>query len=233
MDRNTKRILHAVNPDKRWAAASLTKLATAVVVLDHARLSKVVPVFARDDVGGAKLRVPNGARVSVQDLLAATLIGSANNTANALVRATGHSRKQFVHDMNTFARRVGARQTRFTEPTGIDPANATTARDMANIAANAFARGIIRTLTLRGSYTVRVLNTGKFHRVKNTNKLVTNSPLIVLGGKTGLLDESRYNFVVEVRNRAWKRLVIVIFGAPSFPSAFSSAEKLAAWAWGQ
>lgn len=231
MDRNSKKIIHAVNPDKPWPAASLTKLATAVVTLDHAKLGKVVRVFSADDVGGAKLHVKNGATLTVLDLLAATLIGSANNTANALVRASGHSLVQFLAEMNAYTRRVGAKHTRFVDASGIDPANTTTARDMALIARNAFSNGTIRSLTQHGSYVIRVLNTGERRRIKNTNKLVTNSPLIVMGGKTGLLDESGYNFVVEVRNKQWQRLMIVIFGAPSFSSAFQSAEKLAAWAW--
>ncbi len=233
MDRSTKRVLHGVNPDKPWPAASLTKLATAVVALNHAKLTSMSRVCPADDVGGAKLRVRSCATLSVQDLLAATLVGSANNTANSLVRASGHTRSQFVRDMNGYARRVGAKSTRFTEPTGIDPANVSTARDLALIARNAFAHGTIRSLTIRGSYTVRMLNTGERRRIKNTNKLVTHSPLIVMGGKTGLLNESRYNFVVEVRNRAWKRLIIAILGAPNFQSAFQSAEKLANWAWSQ
>ncbi len=231
MDRNSKKILHAISPDKVWPAASLTKLATAVVTLEHAKLGKVIRVLDADDVGGAKLHVKNGGTLSMLDLLAATLIGSANNTANALVRASGHPLAQFLRDMNTYTRRVGAKQTRFVDPSGIDPGNTTTARDMALVARNAFSNGTIRSLTQHGSYVIRVLSTGERRRIKNTNKLVTNSPLIVLGGKTGLLDESGYNVVVEVRNRAWNRLVIVIFGAPSFPSAFQSIEKLAAWAW--
>ncbi len=231
MDRNSKKILHAVNADAQWPAASLTKLATAAVTLKHARLSSLVRLRSVDEVGGARLRVADGALLSVRDALAATLIGSANNTANTLVRATGRSRAQFIKEMNAYAKSVGARQTKFVEPSGIEPGNVTTAKDMALLARAAFSDPTVRSLSQSAQYSIRVRNTGERHRIKNTNKLITNSPLIVLGGKTGLLEESDHNFVVEVRNKQWQRLIIVIFGAPSFQSAFSSAEKLAAWAW--
>lgn len=231
MDRNSKKILHAINADRPWPAASLTKLATAAVTLNHARLGSLVRLRSADEVGGARLRVRDGALLTVQDALAATLIGSANNTANTLVRASHRSRAQFVKEMNGYAKSVGARHTTFVEPSGIEPGNVTTAKDMALVARAVFSSTAIRSLSQSAHYTIRVRNTGKLHVIKNTNKLITNSSLIVLGGKTGLLEESDHNFVVEVRNKQWQRLIIVIFGAPSFQSAFSSAEKLAAWAW--
>ncbi len=231
MDRNSKEVLHAVNPDREWPLASITKLAAAMVALQHGKLGTISRVTADDDVGGAKLHVRSGTPLTLHDMLAATLIGSANNTANALVRAIGYTRTQFVKEMNAYAKRVGATHTHFTEPSGIDPANVSTAGDLALIARDAFSNQTIRTLTTSSSYTIRLLNTGKLHRIKNTDKLITQSPIIVMGGKTGLLDESRSNFVVEVRNKAWQRLMVVVLGAPSFHSAFSSAEKLANWAW--
>ncbi len=85
VDRSSGIVLAASGADRVWPIASLTKLMTAQIALDSGtRLSKAFPVKAEDDVGGAKLYVTSGDTFSLDGLLYATLVGSANNAANAL-----------------------------------------------------------------------------------------------------------------------------------------------------
>ncbi|MDG1949841.1 MAG: serine hydrolase, partial [bacterium] len=96
MDRSTGKILTVKNENRVWPIASLTKLMTANVVLDHdVPMTDVADVLNTDNVGGARLWVEDGAEFTVEDLYYATLVASANNAANALSRTTGLTSSAF------------------------------------------------------------------------------------------------------------------------------------------
>ena len=81
--------------------------------------------------------------MTVEDLLYSTLVGSANNTAESLVRASGLSRAEFVARMNSMAKELGAYNTRFVEPSGLSPDNVSSAYDYAIISREIFKNSLI------------------------------------------------------------------------------------------
>ena len=138
-------VLVSNNADKPWVPASLTKLVTALVVIDtKPNLNKTCNVITEDNVGGAKLAAVNGGTYKFKDLFSAMLVASANNAANALARCTGMSRGDFVAKMNEKAKQFEALHTNFVDPSGIDEHSVTTASDFAKIANAAFSTAMVR-----------------------------------------------------------------------------------------
>ena len=136
IDETSGQILAAQGADEVWPIASLTKLMTSQVALIRGvDLEATAAVKTIDDVGGAKLYVSDGTTFSLGDLLSATLIGSANNAANAIARTVG---SDFIDLMNEKARAMHLNKTRFVDASGIDPQNVSTAREVALLAEEAF-----------------------------------------------------------------------------------------------
>ncbi|MCR4313909.1 MAG: serine hydrolase [Candidatus Uhrbacteria bacterium] len=238
MDRSTGKILTVKNENKVWPIASLTKLVTASVVLDHeVSMTAVADVRTIDDVGGAKLSVNDGDTFSVQDLFYATLVASANNAANALSRTVDLSRAEFLEEMNAHAIDLGLINTTFVDPTGIELGNVSTAREMARIAQSVLEEDQIRRFTSTAVEYIDVLSQGTQKKMINTNWMLWKpayDDLYVTGGKTGYLEESGWNLVVSLRpmlGDADTELLIVVFGAESRGASFEDANMLADWAW--
>lgn len=244
IDVNSKKIVLQKNADAAWPVASITKLMTSLVVLAQVQsLSRVSTITKADEVAGARLRVPTGSRVSRKDMLYAALIGSANNAANAVARSTGLSKKVFVRLMNTKAKKIGMKQTLFVDASGISPKNVSTATDIATLALVAFAQKTIRAAVQLPQYTVRVselVKVGKvkkwqtvLHPIKSTNALLVDDvgDFTVLGGKTGYLPESQWNFVTEIQNAKNKPVLIVVLGSPTAAQVFADTRTLAEWVW--
>ncbi len=237
MDAQTKKILYSLNPDKPWSAASLTKLANALVFVDtKPAWNKVVSILSKDEVGGGRLRVSSGATLSVRDMLYSSIVGSANNAATALARVSGLGLTKYVKAMNVKAKALGCTNTVFKDASGMDPGNMTTARDMAKIASVAFNKTEIKSPASTAAYTFRIRNTGQVKTIRNTNQLLLDEDngLYVLGGKTGYLDEAKNNLTIRVRPDRYnstQELIIVVLGADDRVKSFDSAQRLAQWAW--
>lgn len=230
--------LYAQNVDTPWPAASLTKLMTALVFLERKpRWGNVMTILRGDEVGGGRLRVKPGTRLSVRDLFYSSLVGSTNNTTMALVRTSGRSLKSFVRQMNAKARAFGFTKTVFVDPTGISPRNVSTAAELAQLGLIAFRNQVIRRAAAAPDYRIVLRNTRKQKLIHNTNYLLTRDPdMLVTGGKTGYLLEARHNLVVEMTaasegNGQEPKLLVVVLGSPDKEHLFASAKALAQWAW--
>jgi serine-type D-Ala-D-Ala endopeptidase (penicillin-binding protein 7) len=234
LDKASGKVILSKNADTLRIPASITKLVTALVVLDAKPNFKLpVAMVAEDEVGGTRIRSKVGVRYTVGDLLHASLIASANNATHALARSLGLPMQEFVARMNAKAQSLGAINTAFVDPTGIDAANITTARDIAKIAAAAFAHPTIKKISVTPKFKFRSLEKKKFlaHTITNTNQLLLDRGVIVAGGKTGYLDESRYNFVTELKDINGKNVIVVLMGSASKKAEFNEAKQLATWAW--
>lgn len=237
----THQVLYAFKPDVAHVPASLTKLANALAFIKlNLNWNKVVTLKRADEVGGGRLRVPIGTKLSIRDLFYASITASANNAATALARISGLSVSGFVSRMNLQARLAGAKRTRFYDASGMNPKNTTTARDMALIAEKAFSDPRIHSAATSPQYTITLVSAGgQPHPIKSTDALLTtDNDVWVVGGKTGYLPESGYNLAVEVRptnadgtSDPSKELIIVVMGSRSSAEEFATAKRLAVWAW--
>ena len=204
---------------------------TGIVIRDLGiPMSRRASLLTQDEVGGARLRVPTGVSLTVGDLMYATLVGSANNAAHALARTAG-SLPTFVAAMNGKASTLGLTRTHFDDPTGLAVGNESTAEEVAALAFEAFKDYTLRKMLTTAKHTI--WTSGGTHTITNTNGLLTdpNNGLIVLGGKTGYLYESKWNFVVHMMDARHKPIMVVIFGADTKSLSFREAEFVARWVW--
>lgn len=240
----THEVLYSFKPDLIHPAASLTKLPAALAFLSrNISTAKSVRLAAVDEVGGGRLRVAVGARMTVRDLVYSSITASANNTATALGRLSGLTKSAFLKRMNEEARLAGAIHSKFVDFSGMDTRNITTAHDMALIADRAFSEPTIRRAATTSEYSFKVYEGKKTinKTIKNTNDLLTKDPeMWVLGGKTGYLEEAKNNLVVRLRRLdrrgtpiAGTDVIVVVFGVTDKQQMFASAKRLANWSWEQ
>lgn len=224
MDQVTGEVLLDKKPTDQWVPASLTKLLTSLVVLDqHPDMSKVCTFKKQDEVGGTRLNVKVGSKYKLGDLMHASLISSANNATDALADCV-MDRESFVVAMNEKAKQLGATSSVFYEPSGMSPKNTITALDYAKIARAAFSTYEIQAITQKKNYSFSsVSKPRKTHALTSTNLILRQNSAEVIGGKTGYLEESLYNFAVSVKfgNRY---VLAVVLGNPSKNNSFKESK---------
>lgn len=240
IDAKTGKIIFSKNPKEILPIASVTKIMSLIIFIESkTKLDKVVSVEESDykdlkkyiNEGDSIAYVPflAGDKIKVKDAVYAGLIRSANNAVKIFTRATEIREEEFVRRMNERAWILGLRDTHFTETTGLDSANVSTAYDVANLANYAFKNPFIRGVTMTRKYGFSTLNTKKYRQVENTNWLLNMfnpNYYQILGGKTGYLGEVGYNVVAKARDWRGKELIIVVLGAETSEKRFSEAKNL-------
>jgi len=234
MDLSTKQILWQKNPDAQMPLASITKLATALVWLDHqpeGGLQAVYTLAPEDNTpGGKELNLPDGEQLTTFNLLRSSIVGSDNDTAMALAHSTGYSDQVFVGLMNEKARMLGMKRTEFADQTGLSAQNISTPHDVAMLAAEAFRQPDIQEPAMMTEHRQETVGTGHISRVATTDRLLFDRDVVVTGGKTGYTEEAGYCFVVQARVPDSEREIIaVILGAPTEQGRFDEAKKLLLW----
>lgn len=199
--------------------ASLTKLMTALVLVDlktnlqekviisQAEIDYTIAYIEPGDKTSS-INIKAGDKVTKNDLWYAMLIASSNEAAIALVDNSGLSRQQFVKKMNTKARALGLVHTKFTDPSGIDPNNIGTAREMAIISRLAYSNSLIRLASISPSYKIKEVETGRAIGVySRNNSLLAMKPL---GMKVGYLTEAKDNCAIRLNQKSNDRIVVVL-----------------------
>ena len=228
MEASTGEVLYARNADERRPIASTTKLMTALLTMEKAKLAD--RMTASDYVAApieSKLSLRPGERLSVADLLRGLMLESANDAAMTLADGVGGSEAGFVRMMNRKARRLKLTNTHYENPIGLDEAgNFSSAHDLARLAALLRRESFIRKVANRTSAT---LTTGYRPRtIRNRNSLLGRDPK-VNGLKTGHTSGAGY-VLVGTRSNDGVTLVSAVLGTPSL--AARDADSLALLKWG-
>ena len=213
VDARDGHVLAQKDPDERRAMASATKLMTALLALERARLDQVLtaPEYSALPVE-SKIGLREGERMTVGDLLKALLLESANDAAVTLAEGIAGSRPAFVREMNERARELRLTGTSYANPIGLDdPRNHSTARDLATLARRLLRdRRFARIVDMPSA----VLRSGARRRVvDNRNDLVRRFP-VVGGVKTGHTLAAGHVLVGAARRRE-AEVVSVVMGEPS------------------
>ena len=220
-------ILWESNSLRRRPIASITKVMTALVFLEQQPdLDADVVVSRRDVRRSSTTYLRRGERVSLYDLLHLALVASDNVAARVLARVSPWGTRAFVEEMNSKAAEMGLRGTTFTDPSGLDSGNVSTAYDVSRLIAQATKRPVISTIMRKTSHSLRTSR--RRVRVRNTNKLLSGR-LLVHGGKTGYIDASGYCLATVVKLPDRDPLSIVVLGAGSNSRRFSEVRRLADW----
>ena len=236
LDKKSKKILYEKNKNLQTPIASVTKLMTALVFINHNPGWKTkIKIESSDFHPGNNLILRVGDDVTVKDLFYLTLIPSSNEASMALVRSTGMSINEFVREMNSTAQKLGLEYTYFIDPTGLEPANISTAYEISLLADRAFQEKDIINVVQKKEYEFQVLNTKRRVIAKSTDKLLDSfinskeNNYAIVGAKTGYIEESLYNFVAEVR-RDNHSIILAIFGSKTSDDRWNEAKGLSEWA---
>jgi D-alanyl-D-alanine carboxypeptidase (penicillin-binding protein 5/6) len=221
----TGEILLARNARERVPIASITKLMTVLLTLEHARPSDTVLVspFAAE-VGESSANLRPGERLTVRELLEAALIQSANDAADALAIYIGHgSESRFVAMMNARGRKLGLRDTHFVRPDGLDAAgHVSSARDVTLLARLLMHRPVVRQIVRQRGATIsggRSLHTW--------NDLLYSYPGI-FGVKTGHTSAAGWSQVAAARRRG-VTVYATLLGSPDRGTRNADLAELLDW----
>ena len=141
IEQNSGRILYQQNADEERLIASITKIMTAVVALEHADKGCSYTVTARDMAEGSSMYLKPGDTLRLEELLYGLMLASGNDAALAVAHCVSGETEDFVALMNETARRLGMTHTHFANPNGLDAeGHYSSARDMAMLAAYEIGR---------------------------------------------------------------------------------------------
>ncbi|MDI3496545.1 MAG: hypothetical protein PWQ35_566 [Patescibacteria group bacterium] len=228
-------IIWEKDADKAVPIASLTKLMSIYTFFTtRPDMSQVVSYKKQDELynyehcypwESARLRVSEGETMTIEDLVYSTLVGSANNSIETLVRVSGLSRDEFIKKMNEIAKSWGADNTSFTEPSGLDPNNVSSPKDYAIITKEIFKNPLIEKISTTSTYSFSTINTKNFHNLKNTNPMLKEGEYEIIGSKTGYLNESLYCLMTRIKT-AKGNMIVINLGSDSKESRISDNKQL-------
>lgn len=230
IDQDGGRVLYARNPDSVMPIASITKLMTAMVVLDSGvPLSEAVKV-SRDDIDalkGTRSRLRVGTVAERDDLLRLALMSSENRAAAALARTHPGGTSAFVAAMNHKAGTLGMHSSRFVDSTGLSSGNVSTAEDLAKLVVAAYRYPKIREYTTESAHAVR-LSDGRVENYRNSNRLVHNPQWHIGLSKTGYISEAGRCLVMQTK-LVGTSMIIVLLDSWGKLTPIGDANRIRKW----
>jgi len=219
LDKN--KILYQKEADRILSIASLTKIMTALIVLENLDLERVITVSekalsAHGTIGGLRI----GEKLTVNDLLHALLMESSNDAAAALAEEVELKTGQlFVNLMNQKVDQLGLVSTRFSDPSGYKSTNISTVSEIIELVKYSFDQPVI--WQIMKTPEINISN----HDWVNTDELLNRLPNII-GGKTGYTLEAQGCLVIVFKQSEAEKLITVVLGAQE---RFLETEKLINW----
>ncbi|HJV37448.1 MAG TPA: serine hydrolase [Geothrix sp.] len=209
--------------------ASLTKLMTAMVLLDARLDPQEMLTITRDDMDmlrHSKSRLPVGTHLPREQALLLALLASENRAAHALGRTFPGGLSAFVEAMNAKAKALGLEAARFEDPTGLSAGNVATAHDLARIMEAAYRYPEIRDFTTRPETSIQ--SGRRSIQFPNTNALV-RSPRWTIGlSKTGYIEEAGRCLVMQAM-LANRPVLIVLLDSWGKYSRLGDANRIKSW----
>jgi D-alanyl-D-alanine carboxypeptidase (penicillin-binding protein 5/6) len=225
LDVSTGELLYSKNPYLRLPPASTTKLMTAIITVENANLTDVVTISRNaSHVSPHKAGIKEGDQITVEQLLYAALLDSANDAAVALSEVVAGSETKFVKLMNRKALAIGALDTKFINSSGLPgPSQYTTAYDLAKIMSYALRYQKLKEIIGTRVAEISTEN-GNSIFLRNTNRLLWSKGDLV-GGKTGYTRKAMHCFVCAAE-RENATVIVVILGSPSRDVLWRESETL-------
>ena len=186
IDRASGQILYEKNAVEKRDPASITKILTCLVVLENLELDRVVTVPEDSSPIGVNIDMHKGEKLTVEQLLYAMMLPSANDAARVLAIETAGDIDSFCDMMNERAKECGAKNTHFTNTNGLNTAgqehHRTTAEDLALIAGEALDNKTFRKLVTTVRYTIPPTNKSEARKLKTTNPLLKSGKKVEVDG---------------------------------------------------
>ncbi|MGZ5384604.1 MAG: D-alanyl-D-alanine carboxypeptidase family protein [Acidimicrobiia bacterium] len=225
-DATYDRVLAEQDADQRRAMASTTKMMTALLVSELGSPSVRVTISdTAPEVGEAEVDLVTGEVWTVNELLYAMLLGSANDAALAVAEHLGGTVERFVELMNDRAEELGLDDTHFANPHGLDDQNHfSSARDLLTLAQAMMAVDELANIVGTREASLPPTAEGEERTVRTTNRLLNEYPG-ANGVKTGYTDDAGWT-VVASAERDGRQLYVVVMGSPTIDQRFADAEAL-------
>lgn len=229
VDEASSEVLYARRATQPVPVASITKLMSALVVLESGQSRSEKLAITRDDIKrtrGSQSRLPVGARLSRGDLLHLSLMSSENRAAQALGRSYPGGLAAAIVAMNAKARALGMTQTRFVDPTGLSSRNVSSPADLAKLVIATSRNPHIREYSTDEVHTVRIGRQAVEYR--NTNLLVKNAGWAISVQKTGYISEAGKCLVMRTSIDG-RNVVIVLLNSQGKYTRVADARRIRKW----
>ncbi len=231
LDANTGETLFAKNADQIHPIASITKLMTAMVVLDSKLpLDEAIQISSEDldTLKGTKSRLPVGAHFRRDDLIRIALVASDNRAAAALGRSYPGGTGAFVTAMNAKAKLLGLDATQFVDSSGLAPGNVSSPAELGRLVAAASKYDVIREYSTTAALDVTLPDSGRKLNYVNTNALVRAGDWDIGVSKTGYISESGKCLVMQaiIANTP---IVIVLLDSWGRLTRIGDANRIKRW----
>ncbi|HEY5601686.1 MAG TPA: serine hydrolase [Gammaproteobacteria bacterium] len=230
-DERDGEVIFARSAARQMPIASITKLMSAMVVIDaNLPMDELITVrkVDQDTIRYSRTRLPVGTTLSRRDLLIMALVASENRAAFALSRTYPGGNEAFVKAMNDKAAYLGLRHTRFTDSAGLKSENTSTAEELVKLVRVAGQYSLIREFTTIVKDVVIDEYTGKLIRFSNTNRLVKNDDWSISLSKTGFTSDAGNCLVMKVTlgNRP---LIVVLLNSWGTLSKYGDTNRIKRW----
>lgn len=228
-DQETGEILYGKNASTVTPIASITKLMTAMVVLDAGLdLNETITISGEDmdSLRGTHSRLKPGASLSRDELLRVALMASENRAAAALGRSYPGGIDAFKRAMNLKAQMLGMNDSLFDDATGLSSANVASAEDLVKLVRAAHRYELIRRYTTTTEYEVQVA--GRPLAYRNTNRLVGSGNWHIGLSKTGFTNDAGRCLVLQA-TLAERQVIIVLMDSWGKLSRIGDANRVRAW----
>jgi serine-type D-Ala-D-Ala endopeptidase (penicillin-binding protein 7) len=229
LDATNSTVLYARKADVAQPIASISKLLTALVVVDAGQPLDEVLEVTRDDCSigrGAYSRLRVGTRLTRGDLLHLALMASENRAAHALARNYPGGTPAFVRAMNAKAKALGMTTAHFVEPTGLSSDNVASAEDLSKLVAAASQNEVIREYSTDRRYSVTVGR--RMVEFRNTDSLVSNPAWDIIVQKTGYITEAGRCLVMQAMIEG-RSVVIVLLNSFGKYTRVADARRVRKW----
>ncbi|NNA01348.1 D-alanyl-D-alanine endopeptidase [Pseudomonas lundensis] len=231
VDLQTNKVIYASNPDVVVPIASVSKLMTAMVVLDaKLPMNEYIAVNISDtpEMKGVFSRVKLGSELTRHDMMLITLMSSENRAAATLAHHYPGGYVAFIAAMNAKAKSLGLMHTRYVEPTGLSMHNVSTARDLSKLLAAARQYPMLSQLSTTKEKTVAFRKPNYTLGFRNTDHLVNKDKWNIKITKTGFTNQAGHCLVLvtEMGNRPVSLVILDAFGKYTH---FADASRIRSW----
>lgn len=229
MDQGTNEVLFQKNPTAVLPIASITKLMTALVVMDsRLPMDEVLTVNEedRDLEKHSSSRLRFGTQLTRHELLLLALMSSENRAASVLGRSYPGGLPAFVTSMNRKARELGMNDSHFVDSSGLSSSNVSSAMDLARLVNAAYRNPTIREFSTQTEHEVNVL--GRTQHYVSTNRLVRGGNWEIGLQKTGFISEAGQCLVMQARVNG-RNVVMVFLDSVGKLSRFADATRVRDW----
>ena len=231
IDQADGKVLFEKNANFAQPIASISKLMTAIVVLESGQsLDEILTISQKDidTIKGTRSRLKPGVRFTRSELLQLMLMASENRAAFALARNYPGGSERFVAAMNHRALRMGMMNAHFADAAGLNSSNVATAQDLSRLVQAAYGYELIRDFSTTPAVAVEGARARRVTLFKNTNRLTRDNDWQIGLSKTGFINEAGHCLVMQA-TIANKSVIIVLLDSQSGNGRIDDARQVRDW----